>query len=74
MSKVSIEIDGLRFGLRISSEMALKLVEALQGIWLAASRYEHGGNLGDVAVARNAAQAVVAQLTVEIFRSARKSA
>lgn len=74
MSKVTIEINGLKFGLKITPDSALKLVEALQVIWLASSRYGNGGNLGEVAVARNAAQAVITQMTVEIYRSVRKSA
>ena len=35
MSRVSIEIDGLKLGLRIKGEIALKLVGALQAYWVA---------------------------------------
>lgn len=35
MSRVNIEIDGLKLGLRVRSEDALQLVEALQSYWVA---------------------------------------
>jgi hypothetical protein len=75
MSKVSIEINGLRFGLRISPELAFQLVEALQGVWVASAKHRRGECfLGDVAIARDVAKSVITSMTSEIFRSARKSA
>jgi hypothetical protein len=38
VSRVSIEIDGVRWGLRIPPRLAMQLVEALQGLWVAESR------------------------------------
>ena len=75
MSKVSIEINGMKFGLRISPEIAMQLVEALQGVWAASTQYQRGTvDLGDVAKAREAAKGVVTNMVLEIFRSARKAA
>jgi hypothetical protein len=34
MSKVAIEINGVRYGLKIPEAQALKLVETLQGYWV----------------------------------------
>lgn len=75
MSKVAIEIDGVRWGLNISPQSAMNLVEALNGVWVAAARHKRGECfLGDVAKARDAAKSVIVSMTVEIFRSARKAA
>ena len=67
MSKVFIEIEGVRYGLRISPAIALELVEALQGVWVSSS----SGRLSDVRKAREGCQHVISRLTLGIFRSAR---
>lgn len=74
MSRVNIEIDGVRWGLNISPQSAMSLVEALNGVWVASARHKRGECfLGDVAKARDAAKSAIVDMAVEIFRSARKS-
>jgi len=71
VSKVSIEIDGLKFNLRISSNLALMLVEALQEVWVAAPKDSPNGELVD---ARMGARDVFSRVLDEITFTSRKAA
>lgn len=75
MSKVSIEIDGVRWGLNISPDSATKLIGALNAVWITSARHKRGEcGFGDVANARDLAKTAIVEMAVEIFRSARKAA
>lgn len=75
MSRVSIEIDGVKWGLNISPDSAMKLIGALNAVWVTSARHKRGEcDLGDVANARDLAKSAIVDMAVEIFRSARKAA
>lgn len=69
VSKVSIEIDGLKFGLRIPSELALQLVGALQAVWVAARhRREEVPLATSRAAARDAFENILWHISTEAQR------
>lgn len=70
MSKVSIEINGLKFGLDIDPELALELVQAMQTMWVASASM---GALAPVVEARTGARKAFEAIALDIFRRARKS-
>jgi hypothetical protein len=71
--KVAIEINGIKFGLRITPEAATRLVEALHAVWVSAASTA-GPSSETACRARNHARDVFSELVSEVTFAARKSA
>lgn len=69
--KVAIEINGIKFGLRITPEAASRLVEALHAVWVSAA--STAGPTSETACrARNHARDVFGEVITEVTFSAKK--
>lgn len=72
MSRVSIEIDGVKWGLNISPEHTIDLIQALNAVVVQAKR--GSVTAPDAVEARNNARDAFGRIITEITFAARKSA